>query len=600
MMINKKNCSLIVLLVLVAFARSSESIFSRLTKRSTDDGACEHTTTEFCFKIINDDKGLLQRFHPDVSHQIRNHYKNATANCKVLLCAMTMYAVIVEGEKYFPNLPFINDEAFINVIKDSSLADCIDNKNNYNTDDSHTRHTEEIYTATTATIDDKSYTTDSSSNIDFNQFATATTQQDTQSIKSNEIDGSLNESKHEPRKGIIDILYTNENYTNAAKYVNELTDTEGVENNPAIENVAVVNLDELGTDATDSTPPHYTSASGENERFDLDVANRILGIRETTRTANEDTVSTSQFVFDSSLITSTSIPIDSIDAEQSVTSTVSDLSNNDITVDETKRILTFESSTMPTTTNTSALSHVGNIIFQLLGEEGYNSFSCNLTTADEDYTSYVGDNTMYRRTNKLHQSNPSLDKNAFQASDSESLPKIPADLRNDDKIKFLLLEFRIFELCNFTGEHHDNQIENVSKKLALCSNEISKLKIHVHGKTKTILEQYSKDLIEAAKKFNGMQESRMKIIKIINLTDYLSSTIKDTDIPKDMKGNFHDLKEFLLVELRNEDLSTFHPDSNQKDTFMIQLFDYLIQSKIVDNKKKKLLEMFRKFIRIVS
>lgn len=145
-----------------------------------------------------------------------------------------MYAVLIEGEKYFPNSPFINDEDFVNAIKGSSLAECNDNKNNYNTNNSQT---EDIYTST---IDYKSYTTDDgTSNVDFNHFETTSTQQDTQSIKSNGIDGSLNESKHEPRKGIIDILYTNENYTDAVKSkdMNEQTDTKLVENDPRIENV---------------------------------------------------------------------------------------------------------------------------------------------------------------------------------------------------------------------------------------------------------------------------------------------------------------------------------------------------------------------------
>ncbi len=158
-----------------------------------------------------------------------------------------MYAVIVEGEKYFPNSPFINDEAFVNVIKASSLAECNDNKNNYTGNNDSRNEEDASTTAATKTIDDKLYTTDGSSNIntDFNQFETTSTQQDTQSIKSNEIDGSVNESKHEPRKGIIDILYTNENYTNAAKsqYVNEQTDTELFENNHRMGTESVGKMD---------------------------------------------------------------------------------------------------------------------------------------------------------------------------------------------------------------------------------------------------------------------------------------------------------------------------------------------------------------------
>lgn len=149
---------------------------------------------------------------------------------------MTIYSVLIEGEKYFPNSPFINDEAFVNAIKGSSLAECNDKKNNYNTDNSQT---ENIYKSTTINDDYSSTTDDGTSNVNFNHFETASTQQDTQSIKSNEIDGSLNDTEFVPRKGIIDILYTNENYTDATKSkdLNEQTNVKLVGNNSGIENV---------------------------------------------------------------------------------------------------------------------------------------------------------------------------------------------------------------------------------------------------------------------------------------------------------------------------------------------------------------------------
>lgn len=138
-----------------------------------------------------------------------------------------MYAVLTEGEKYFPNSPFINDDAFVNVIKTNSLAEC---KNIYSTNDSQSENI----------TDNNSYstTTDDVSSLNFHQFETTSA---LQSINSNEIDGSLNESKHEPRKGIIDILYTNENYTDAAKLrdMNEQTDTKLVGDNLKVENVTV-------------------------------------------------------------------------------------------------------------------------------------------------------------------------------------------------------------------------------------------------------------------------------------------------------------------------------------------------------------------------
>lgn len=180
---------------------------------------------------------LQQRFGPDTSRQIQNNYANATENCKILLCVMTLYAVVNEGEKYFPDSPFINDEAFVNAIKGSSLAECNDNTNNYDPTDSHT---EDSYKSTIGSS--KSYTIDGSTYMDFNHFDTTTNAaRDTQSIISDEIDGSLNESKHEPRKGIIDILYTNENYTNAAaksSYVNEQTGIKAIDSDEWIKNVS--------------------------------------------------------------------------------------------------------------------------------------------------------------------------------------------------------------------------------------------------------------------------------------------------------------------------------------------------------------------------
>lgn len=335
----------------------------------------------------------------------------------------------------------------------------------------------------------------------------------------------------------------------------------------------------------------------------MDVGNK-LGVTEITTDESEDTksVSTSEFVFVSSFTTSTPIPLDTTDGVTSSSVSPADLTtfsyvNNDGDTGKTNKVLTLESSASPAKVK-SALSQVGNVIFQLLGEEGYNSFSCNLTTADDN--AIINDaegKTMYRRINKKLQANQTandtFEKIEFQPVDSNTLPELPKSIRDDQKIKILLRKFNILELCNFTSKDH----ENISKKLTSCSNGISKLKLHVNDKAKIVLDKYSQALLKAAKKFKVIQESKMKIVKIINLTDYLLSTIKDSAIPKELKNDYHELKQFLLVELKNEDLNSFHPESNRKDLFMAQLFDYLIQSKVVDSKKKKLLEMFKKFIR---
>lgn len=342
----------------------------------------------------------------------------------------------------------------------------------------------------------------------------------------------------------------------------------------------------------------------------MDVANRILDAAGVT--TSPDTSSNPEILFVSTLSTTTAVPLEatnllSIDVSANPESTedaatLRDMSGGGDSNDPT--IMTTESSSSPTPK--SALSQVGNIIFQLLGEEGYNSFSCNLTTGSEDDTFNVNEGgTMYRRLNNANstvQSEPTavngtLERIEFQPVDSNSLPKIPQGLKDDQAIKFLLLKFDIFDLCNFTSNDHQNWTESISKQLTLCSSAISTAKMHVDGKSKIMLEKYSQDIQIAVKKFRIIHESKMKIIKIINLTDYLTSTIKESEIPKDLKSSFHRLKQFLLVELKNEDLALFHPDSNRKYVFMVQLFDYLTQSKNVDTKMKKLLEIFKKFIR---
>lgn len=325
---------------------------------------------------------------------------------------------------------------------------------------------------------------------------------------------------------------------------------------------------------------------GEDERSELDIANRIGG-------GDSSSESDSDYIRTSSVASSSVVPQLSTDTQTE--DVVSDTIPNMKPTDETKRILTFESSSPVPSTDKSALSQVGNIIFQLLGEEGYNSFSCNLTTTDENGND-SGGQYMYRRTNKSFKLNDTLDEIEFEPVDSGSLPDIPQGLRNDPEIRLLLLEFNIFDLCNFTSNDHEIN----SKKLILCSNGISRVKSHANGKAKLALEKYSQDIAKAVKKSKLIQQSKVKVIKIINLTDYLASTIKDSDIPRDLKSNYVELKQFLLVDLQNEDLSTFHPDSNRKDVFMVQLFDYLIQSKVVDNKRRKLLEVFKKFIRNVN
>lgn len=353
----------------------------------------------------------------------------------------------------------------------------------------------------------------------------------------------------------------------------------------------------------------------------MDVANRIVdNINVTRRTSYSDADSTSksQILYVSSI--STIGPLDetvsmSTDVPPSLVFTEDSTNLSDVKeVDETNpgKATTSESnsSSLPTATTKSTLSQVGNIILQLLGEEGYNSFSCNLTTGSEDDTfNSNDDNMMYRRLNKVNSTVPAdkttingtLEKIELQPVDSNnSLPILPQSLNDDQDIKYLLLKFNVYDVCNFTSDDDQNWTENISKKLTLCANAITTAKLHVNGKTKITLEKYLQDVQIAARKFKIIQESKMKIIKIINLTDYLSSTIKDSEIPKNLKNDFHQLKQFLLVELKNEDLSLFHPDSNRKDIFMVQLFDYLIQSKVVDNKKKKLLEMFKKFIRSTS
>lgn len=85
-------------------------------------------------------------------------------------------------------------------------------------------------------------------------------------------------------------------------------------------------------------------------------------------------------------------------------------------------------------------------------------------------------------------------------------------------------------------------------------------------------------------------------IKIINLTDYLLSTLNANVIPRQLSGHLDDLYDYLLVELNNDDLSDFFPKTMNKSGFILELFDFLQESKMVDGRVKSLIDMFRPFV----
>lgn len=372
---------------------------------------------------------------------------------------------------------------------------------------------------------------------------------------------------------------------------------------------------------------NYLGPEIERPEMPMDVANRILDV--TTSSSSSFSVTDSEISLNteidsvSFLMTSTAFLEGAIDVSSTVLSPASmsesTKSSNlrDLSIvtesivessDSALAAATEEKSmgsASESSTSKSEISQVGNIIYQLLGETGYNTFSCNLSTAVEDKSLNENkENVQYRRLGGVNQTfetsdnatNDTIERIEFQSVKGESLPKIPENLYANHQLMSLLLKLNIFEVCKFAGNDQQNWTANMLK-LKLCSDTISSLKVDMDDSTKMILKKYSHDIQSVLQKFRKIEESKVKIIRIINLTEYLSSTIKDSDLPKDLKNKFDELKQFLLIELRNEDLSNFHPDSNRKDVFMKQLFDYLIQSKIVDQKIKKLLEIFKEYIR---
>lgn len=90
--------------------------------------------------------------------------------------------------------------------------------------------------------------------------------------------------------------------------------------------------------------------------------------------------------------------------------------------------------------------------------------------------------------------------------------------------------------------------------------------------------------------------STQRKVKIINLTDYLLSTLNANVIPRQLSGYLDNLYDYLLVELNNDDLRDFFPKTTSKSGFILELFDFLQKSKTVDGRVKNLIDMFRPFV----
>lgn len=86
----------------------------------------------------------------------------------------------------------------------------------------------------------------------------------------------------------------------------------------------------------------------------------------------------------------------------------------------------------------------------------------------------------------------------------------------------------------------------------------------------------------------------VELTKTVNLTDYLASTLNRENVPEILWDELAQLYEFLLVDVNYHVLDNFFPTSNQKNIFVRDLFEYLLNSTadITEDEKNRL----RKFL----
>lgn len=161
-------------------------------------------------------------------------------------------------------------------------------------------------------------------------------------------------------------------------------------------------------------------------------------------------------------------------------------------------------------------------------------------------------------------------------------------------------------------EYHPIDPIAVSVRIAATTNKSRrKIKLLAHNlahllatqtaiplDVKEFFENYLKVLqfAENQQEIVAVSSVAVKRVEIINLTDYLLSTLNSSKIPRELSRHLDDLYDYLLVDLKNDDLNDFYPRTTDKVGFVIELFEYLQASNVVDDRIRNLIGMFRPFV----
>lgn len=137
-------------------------------------------------------------------------------------------------------------------------------------------------------------------------------------------------------------------------------------------------------------------------------------------------------------------------------------------------------------------------------------------------------------------------------------------------------------------------------------NPVSKLKLlqanikRQLNSDNLVLKKFSQKYLEALNFAVTVKSSSKRSVpqtKIINLTDSLLTSLDRRSIPAKLMTDLDTLYRYLLDDLKNEDLSNFHSNAKTKGSFIKQLFDYLSSSTFVQDNIKKLITIFRPYIK---
>lgn len=92
------------------------------------------------------------------------------------------------------------------------------------------------------------------------------------------------------------------------------------------------------------------------------------------------------------------------------------------------------------------------------------------------------------------------------------------------------------------------------------------------------------------------QPTVVEFKKLVNLTDYLLATLNSTIVPDNMLNDLAKLYDFLLVDMKNDVLTDFVPQTQEANGFIRELFTFLMKSPQSPEELKKIMEAFIPFI----